>query len=117
VDVTTLDDFFAERPHGPNYLKIDVEGHELAVLNGARRTLATYRPTILVECEARHRPDADVRPVFEFLQSLGYTGSFFLNRGRRPLAEFDPAVHQRLDPAKPERLPRGYVNNFAFEHM
>jgi FkbM family methyltransferase len=115
VNVTTLDDFFAERPHGPNFLKIDVEGHELEVLEGARRTLETHRPTILVECEARHRPGGDVRPVFELLHSLGYEGSFFVNRTRRPLAEFDQAVHQRLDPASPQRLPRGYVNNFAFE--
>jgi FkbM family methyltransferase len=114
VNVTTLDDFFAGRPHGPNFVKIDVEGHELAVLQGATRTLKQHRPAILVECEARHRPDHDVWPVFDFLESLGYTGSFFSNRTRRPLVEFDPAVHQRLDLANPEWLPRGYVNNFAF---
>jgi FkbM family methyltransferase len=115
VFVTTLDDFFAERPHGPHFLKIDVEGHELAVLQGARETLKKHRPTILVECETRHRPDHDVRPVFAQLESLGYRGSFFLNRSRVPLADFDPAIHQRLDPANPDRLPREYVNNFVFE--
>lgn len=114
VDVTTLDAFFAKQPRGPNFLKVDVEGHELAVLEGARHTLETHRPTLLVECEARHRPDGDVRPVFELLQSLGYEGTFFSN-GRRPLAEFDPAVHQCVDPHSND-LPRGYVNNFAFEH-
>jgi FkbM family methyltransferase len=114
VDVTTLDAFFADRPSGPDFLKIDVEGHELAVLRGARHTLETHRPTILVECEARHRADGDVRPVFDFLQSLGYEGSFFSNHRRRPLAGFDPAVHQRIDPGF-SRLPRGYANNFAFE--
>ena len=106
VDVTTLDDFFADRPHGPNLLKIDVEGHELAVLQGGLRTLTTYRPAILLECEARHRPDGDVRPVFELLESLGYAGSFFLHRARRPLAEFDAAVHQRLDPTNPDTACR-----------
>jgi FkbM family methyltransferase len=114
VDVTTLDEFFydaSRRP--PNFLKIDVEGHELSVLQGAERTLQLHHPTILVECEVRHRPDGDVRPVFEFLKSLGYTGAFFSNGNRRPLAEFDPAVHQRVDPTSND-LPSGYVNNFAF---
>lgn len=123
IDVTTLDEFFTStgRKAGaddatcrrPNLLKIDVEGHELAVLEGARRTLEAHHPTLLLECEARHRPDADVRPVFEFLQSLGYVGSFFSNGARRPLTEFDPATHQRLD-QNSDRLPVGYVNNFAF---
>jgi hypothetical protein len=114
VNVTTLDAFFADVPRGPNFLKIDVEGHELAVLEGARQTLEKHRPTILLECEARHRADGDVRPVFDLLHSLDYEGSFFQGRTRRPLADFEAAVHQRLNPSDPERLPRNYVNNFAF---
>lgn len=114
VDVTTLDDFFSTKSHRPNFLKIDVEGHELAVLHGAQRTLEQSRPAILLECEARHRPDRDVRPVFSFLESLGYTGTFFRNRVRRPLSEFDPAIYQHLDEPDPVFLPHGYVNNFAF---
>jgi FkbM family methyltransferase len=114
VAVTTLDAYFAGRPRGPDFIKIDVEGHELAVLEGARDMLSACHPTILIECEARHRPDGDVRPVFDFLASLGYVGSFFLAGGRRPLPEFDPVRHQRHEPGK--KLPPEYVNNFAFEH-
>lgn len=116
VKVTTLDDFFAGRSSlAPNFVKIDVEGHELAVLHGARRTLEKHRPAILVECEARHRPDHDVRPVFDFLESLGYGGTFFLNRQRHPLAAFKPDMHQHHD-SHSDELPAGYVNNFAFEY-
>ena len=143
VDVTTLDAYFADRngseegvgsllrlvnvPSGNglqsqntpdavrcDLIKIDVEGHELAVLEGARETLELFHPTLLVECEARHRPDSDLRPVFEFVRSLGYEGSFFQNDRRRPLVEFNLAEHQpRI--ARNEKPPMGYVNNFAFE--
>jgi FkbM family methyltransferase len=115
VDVTTLDAFFAARSRRPDFIKIDVEGHESAVLAGGRQTLAASWPTLLVECEARHRADGDVRGLFGELESLGYEGSFFQQGRRRPLAEFRPAEHQ---PAFPHggRRPRGYVNNFAFEH-
>ncbi|MCI0333499.1 MAG: FkbM family methyltransferase [Planctomycetes bacterium] len=114
VEVTTIDAFFAKN-RGPSFLKIDVEGHELAVLDGARHTLESHRPALLIECEARHRSDGDVRPVFELLRSHGYEGSFFLNGRRHPLAEFDSARHQRID-SRATSTPRGYVNNFAFVH-
>jgi FkbM family methyltransferase len=115
VDVTTLDTFFADQARGPDFLKIDVEGHESAVLAGGRQTLERYRPALLIECEARHRPDADVHVVFGFLHSLGYVGTFFQNGRRRPLTEFNASVHQRINPNSPH-VPRGYANNFAFEH-
>lgn len=124
VDVTTLDNFFTSTSrkaganaadcHAPHFLKIDVEGHELSVLKGAQRTLEAYHPTILLECESRHRADGNTRTVFNLLESLDYTGSFFYNRRRYPLAEFDPAVHQRLN-SNTDKLPKSYANNFAFE--
>jgi FkbM family methyltransferase len=113
VDVTTLDTFFATQDRPPNFLKIDVEGHELAVLEGAQNILQFHRPALLIECEARHRPDGDVRPIFDLLQSHGYVGSFFHDGYCRPLAEFDQAKHQNID-KKAASIPRGYVNNFAF---
>jgi FkbM family methyltransferase len=112
VDVTTLDRFFADQDQPPNFLKIDVEGHELAVLHGAQQILESHKPALLIECEARHRPDGDVRSVFDLLKTLGYEGSFFLKRHRYPLAAFQPGVHQRL--GENGELPPQYVNNFAF---
>lgn len=48
-------------------LKIDVEGHELHVLQGAVKTIERGRPVILVE--VRERNESSVR---QFLQGLGY---------------------------------------------
>ena len=38
-----------ERPARLDFVKIDVDGHEPAVLEGARQTLARFQPTILLE--------------------------------------------------------------------
>ena len=53
VTLRTLDSFALNEIA---FIKIDVEGHEEAVLRGAEATLAANRPTVLVESEDRHNP-------------------------------------------------------------
>ena len=50
-----------------DFVKIDVEGHELEVLQGARETLLKYKPTIFVESFPDKKPK-----VHKFLTNLGY---------------------------------------------
>jgi FkbM family methyltransferase len=51
----------------PNFLKIDVEGAEGPVLEGMRRTLATAKPVVFVECSEAGRGTA-----WHLLHGLGY---------------------------------------------
>lgn len=95
------------------FVKVDVEGHELAVFRGAVRTLEGSRPTLLFECEARHLGGRSPREVFRFLEGFGYRGAFFSPEGLRPVDEFDPAVHQRHGPGRFWEAA-GYCNNFLF---
>jgi FkbM family methyltransferase len=114
VQVRRLDDLQLD---DVGFVKIDVEGHELAVLLGAADTLKRNRPTLYVEAEERHHPHA-VAAITEFLAGLGYTGYFDVDGIRRPLGEFDPAEHQ--NPANIGGWKDGwvtlgvYVNNFVF---
>jgi FkbM family methyltransferase len=94
-------------------IKVDVEGHELAVFRGAARTLADSKPALLFECEARHLTRHAPRDVFAFLEGLGYRGEFFTPKGLEPIEEFDVAVHQRRGPGRFWEAP-GYRNNFLF---
>jgi FkbM family methyltransferase len=95
-------------------LKVDVEGHELAVFRGAVRTLSEHGPTLLFETEARHLSGRSPHEVFSFLSGLGYRGQFFSRRGLRPIGEFDLAIHQRRGPGRFWEAP-GYCNNFLFK--
>jgi FkbM family methyltransferase len=55
-------------------IKMDVDGHEMDVLRGARRTLARYRPRIIMEL-AEYSPVADSdtpNEIFGFLRGFGY---------------------------------------------
>jgi FkbM family methyltransferase len=115
VPQVALDDIDLE-PVG--FIKIDVEGHELDVLLGAKKLLARDHPAILVEAEERHRPGG-INSIFEMLSSLGYHG-FFLDSGRlSPISHFDAVRDQliptnRLDDLNFGRYEGRYINNFLF---
>ncbi len=115
VSVVRLDDFFATETRRVAGLKIDVEGHELAVLRGAAGVVAQHRPTIVCECEQRHLADARVDDLFALLAGWGYAGWFSDNRRLHPVSNFDATVHQ---PTQGERFwdRADYFNNFVFVH-
>jgi FkbM family methyltransferase len=71
------------------FVKIDVEGHEYAVLQGARSVLEKHRPTLMIEVEYRH--GARVAETFGALAKYGY----------RPYVTLDGA---KLVPTSPEDL-------------
>src|SRR5262249_6038474 len=74
------------------FVKLDVEGHELAALRGGERTIRRDRPTLLVELEARLQP---IAPVLDLLAGWGYAASVLVGDGWRGLAGFDLAGRQR----------------------
>ncbi len=82
--VVSLDAFSRDQLWArPTLVKIDVEGAELAVLQGARQVLEHCRPLLLVELEAAvliavGRTKTEVQ---EFLRPFGYQAAF-LHKGR-----------------------------------
>lgn len=48
IEVTTIDDFVKERDLNVGLIKMDIEGGELEALNGARTTIETFKPVLLI---------------------------------------------------------------------
>lgn len=98
------------------FIKIDVEGHEEAVLDGASTLIASQRPVLMIELDESLNQGALARLAARYA-ALNYR-IFFLSNGRlRPLSGFDPTRHQNAANLKPRhKLPRGveYINNFVF---
>lgn len=118
VPLARLDDVVREHV---DFVKVDVEGHELSVLNGAVGLVERCQPVFLVEAEDRHRAEA-TRSVFDFFREKSYRGYFLHDDGVISIDYFDAAELQDADALLPNggRKPgQSYVNNFFFfpQHM
>jgi FkbM family methyltransferase len=74
VPMQTLDEYVAEHDLDPariSVIKVDAEGGELEVLQGARNTLAAGAPHVVVEV-IPHRPGERAREVLDYMRGLGY---------------------------------------------
>ncbi|HDY98141.1 MAG TPA: FkbM family methyltransferase [Pseudomonas sabulinigri] len=85
VNVTTLDEVTSSLSLAPiDLIKIDVEGGELACLQGAERVLRRSRPMLIVEVQKFSARQAgwDVDELFRYLQRFGYEFFTIGSRGR-----------------------------------
>jgi FkbM family methyltransferase len=103
VETRRLDDF---RIESCSFIKIDVEGHEEKVLQGAAALIARERPILMIELIESFNPGSVLRLSERFARQS--YDCFFLSQGvLRPVAEFDAARHQDIN-------GREYVANFLF---
>ena len=66
VSAVTMDDERSDQAYPTDLIKIDVEGHEEAVIRGGRKTIEKDQPVIVFEC---FHGGAEIT---EFLSRLGY---------------------------------------------
>lgn len=90
------------------FMKIDVEGFEQEVLEGARETIKTSRPHLLIEMEEKHSKQPIEESISQ-VEQLGYN-SFVIIRGQLvSIDNFDPEKNHRNVPAGGD-----YIFNFIF---
>jgi FkbM family methyltransferase len=101
VGAVSLDSLLGDRPTNVNVagIKLDTEGHEIAALEGALRTLQTNWPWLIVEFNTTLLPSRSLKDwsVYRFLSSLGY----------KPFVHSAPFQEEPLDG---EYIVDGYRN-------
>jgi FkbM family methyltransferase len=111
VKLATLDSFDLR---GLDAIKIDVEGHEAYVLEGASKSIGRERPFLVVEIEERHHPGQS-EAIIESLLSRDYLCSFVrdgqLEHFRSGTVEH---IQARFDCEAIGNKPAEYINNFIF---
>ncbi|MGH2490351.1 MAG: FkbM family methyltransferase [Candidatus Limnocylindria bacterium] len=116
IRVEPLDAILA--PDGPPiaFVKLDVEGHEAAVIRGAQAMLRRSLPPLLVEIEQRHQKE-EIGATFAQLRELGYVGYAVRASGLTSLDDFDVQRDQLAfvtGDFVAGWMPPGYVHDFLF---
>lgn len=88
VRTITLDEYVSRQAIAPTFIKIDVEGGELDVLNGAKKILS-QKPVLSVEIWNESELDGTAQTIRDFLSRYGYIPYRCL---RGELAPFEPEM-------------------------
>jgi FkbM family methyltransferase len=110
VETRRLDDFPISNC---SFVKIDVEGHEEAVLDGARSLIATQRPVLMIELVESFNPGVVAR-LSERCAALSYDCVFCSDGRFRPVGEFDAARDQDVTLLPKRATGRAFIANFFF---
>lgn len=94
VPAITLDKYFESSERLPNLLKIDVEGGELAVLEGARNMLTRGGPVLIVEIHAWESERS--REVLRVLSEVGYRAEIIEVRPPEALCLATPEGQRKI---------------------
>jgi hypothetical protein len=101
------------------FIKIDVEGHESEVIEGAKNTIFTQKPILLVEIEQRHLFSRSIDDVFNQIIDLNYRGYFLYKNEKFDLSDFSYIANQQtyLEKVSLTGFCEEYINNFIFEPL
>ena len=112
VKVMRLDSWQAERNLPKiDFIKIDVEGHELETLRGAKDTIQKFRPVLMVEIEQRHHA-APVWDIVEEISQWGYA-PHYLERTEFGLQKISREVLENQNSEHVKNYAQ-YINNIIF---
>ena len=92
VECKKLDDVIKDKEI--SFIKIDVEGHELSVIEGANNIINKYKPTLLVEIEEKHTKKPILNTINK-IKEFGYKVYFFKNNQIREIIDHNIPNEER----------------------
>jgi FkbM family methyltransferase len=95
------------------FIKIDVEGHELSVLQGGLNLLKSQRPIVLIEAEERHKKGT-IAELFSLFERLEYVGVFVFGTDILQTASFSLEMQDPSLVSSNYRRDGVFANNFIF---
>ena len=91
-----------------DFIKIDVEGHEHEVIEGAQETIKKFKPTMVIEMEEKHN-QIPIEDQISSVEKLGYKCFVLINEKIIQIEEIDLNKFHR-NPANND----SYLFNFIF---
>lgn len=75
INIDTIDNLFYDKGIKVDFIKIDTEGHEYFILQGARKTIETYKPIIQIEYNIINMKQCNVTSnmIDNLIDELNYT--------------------------------------------
>lgn len=116
VQAKTLDTFLNENPIPEiGLIKIDVEGHEMSVIEGAKNTIKKHKPVIIAELEQRHYKE-NLNLIIDRVKGDFYK-CFYFDVRKKAFIEVSNNV-ESIQLLKYHMVnPALYINNFIFIHV
>ena len=71
-----------------SFIKIDVEGHEIEVVNGSKELIKNFKPNLMIEIEEKHSKN-DLNNSISYICSLGYRVFCLKNKELTPLENIE----------------------------
>ena len=91
-----------------DFIKIDVEGHEHEVIEGAQETINKFKPTMVIEMEEKHN-QIPIEDQISSVEKLGYKCCVLMNKKIIQIKEIDLNKFHR-NPTNND----SYLFNFIF---
>jgi FkbM family methyltransferase len=98
VEAVTLDNLIPNKGNGkPSLIKIDVQGAEMLVLQGATEILKVSRPALFIELheEGLNRFGTSVSDILSYLATFGYAPYWLMREGPHSRIR-DSEIHARV---------------------